>query len=614
MASLRGYARTLSVLKKVDIGAVVGILEQALQEPDEEFRHRTAAFLADIEQEGVERLLVRRFTEIGPEAQARLLRRPAAVLRAAERLAVLDDGTTRANVVEALTALEDRRSVPILLRYLDDPSVPVRTRARSLLRILAHRYGRQLIDSGPRERSYLRTALALVLRGGEVTVEGLRTLLALGRDGFMLLAPVLREPRSDAARRILSFLSNETSRDAVRCLFYLASSAYEPTRQAARAVLKSRREGAFLRAVAEVLVETTESERAPLLVTLRHLAWEELGEKDLNSLDFPAQRLILEIARSYSGPAKKRVEKIVPFLRSKFTDVRAEALQALRGLPSKLLTPHLEGLLNDPVEAIALRATSMLDPSQSVRTLALLIKQLASPSAHVREEAVRKLSGRTFYLLYARWNDLRPEIRPKVVAALARVDRHFMEQLRTELEHGDIERVRRALAVARELPDKHSLRSTALGLSLFPDPFVRATAARLLGELADAKAREALGRLLEDRDPRVVANALEALAEAAGKAAAGRLVRFLEHPNNRVQSTAAVALYRLGHRGVEPCLRRLLSSADPRMQASGRWALRTIKRLKEEAAGAPRPPIEPVNWESNRVRTPAVSKEKAHAS
>jgi len=243
----RGYELTLAVLKRNDVGALVGLLSQALNEPEEEFRHRTAAFLARLEEPAVERLLVRRFESIGPAAREILLRRPEAVLKAAERLSrVGGDGTIRTNVIEALAALEDRRSIPIMLRYLDDPAAPVRNRARSLLQILARRFGTQLAEEGGRDRAYLRTALSLALRGGEVNEETLRTLLSLGKEGFMLLPPLLREPESESARKVAAFLDREGGREVVACLFYLAASGYESIRRLARSILKRRNDGGFL--------------------------------------------------------------------------------------------------------------------------------------------------------------------------------------------------------------------------------------------------------------------------------------------------------------------------------------------------------------------------------
>ena len=220
-----GYERTLSVLKEADQGALVGLLNQALNEPDARFRGRTAAFLAQAATDGIDRLLVRRFNDLGDEARQLLLKQPEVVLRAARRLGAVDDGQIRANVVEALAALADRRSIPLMLRYVDDPSASVRDRARSLLHVLSRRYGTQLIAEGGKDRAYLRTAMGLVLRGGDVTREGLRTLLALGVDGYMLLLPFLRVGEGECYEKIVEHLKEETDRSVVECLFFLATSS-----------------------------------------------------------------------------------------------------------------------------------------------------------------------------------------------------------------------------------------------------------------------------------------------------------------------------------------------------------------------------------------------------
>ena len=608
----RGYELTLAVLKRNDVGALVGLLAQALNEPEEEFRYRTAAFLARLDDPAVDRLLVRRFGSIGPAAREVLLSRPEGVLNAAERLSrVGGDGTIRTNVIEALAALEDRRSIPIMLRYLDDPAAPVRDRARGLLQILARRFGTELAEEGGRDRAYLRTALSLALRGGNVNEETLRTLLSLGKEGFMLLLPLLRERASESAEKIVAFLEKEGGREVVACLFYLAASGYEGIRRLARKILKQRNDGEFLIAASHVIAELTDQEKAPLLVTLRYLRWEDFKPEDLNRLEEPIQRAALETARSFGGAMAQRVLKLVPFLKSRYVDIRAEALHALSEMPSRLIFPHLEPLLSDPAEVIALRATSLLDVQEDRRALVLLVRQLAHPCEHVREEAARKLSGRTFPFLAGRWEELPAERRSRITRVLARVDRHFLDQLRQELERGDPVRTQRALAMARETDRLEPLKRTLAGLTMFPDPRVRATAAALLGEVARGVERRWLERLLSDKDPRVVSNAIEALAQSGDRNLIGRLRPYLKHPNNRVRATAAVSLRVLGCTEVYETVRNMLSDRDPRFRRSGAWAARRFKEFVFKARpSVSEGEVEEIKWDRAEAGFGARSREE----
>ncbi len=597
MLQKHGYDLTLSVLESADHGALVGVMHQALNEPDRLVRDRTAARLARIENEAVERLLVRRFQDVGREARAALLKRPEAILRAAERLSAVGDRQIRANVVEALAALADRRAIPLMLRYLDDPSAPVRARARSLLHLLSRRYGSQVAAEGGTERAYLRTALGLALRSGDVTAEGLGTILALGRDGALLLVPLLRDEASEAAGKIAQFLRQEATREAAACLLFLASSSYEPIRRLARAILKDRRDGPFLVALAEVIAETPQSELASLVVTLRHLPWQVLTPEDVNRLDETCQRAVLEIARSFGGTAVQRVAKLVPFLKSRITAIRAEALHALSDMPVKLIFPHVEPLLNDPAEVIALRVTSLLHIEDNPRVLRLLAGQLGHASDLVREQASRQLSGRTFHILSSEWHELPQEKRARLAAKLARIDRRFMAHLRAELESADTGRIQHALAMARATDDVTSLEPALIDLATFPDAHVRSATAVLLGRIGTRQCRRLLERLLGDRDARVVSNGIEALAGTGDAGFIPRLQLFLEHRHHRVRATAIVSLRQLGYGGIYDPLRAMLRQGDPAAQHSARWAVGMLRTaINRERNAITAPAFEEIDW------------------
>ena len=573
-----GYELTLSVCARADLGALVGLFDRALDGGDDALRAQTAGFLSRCEDAALTRLLVRRFMDLDAESRAALIARPDAVLAAAGALAAVDDSRIRASVVEALAALADRRSIPLMLRYLDDPSAPVRDRARTLLHTISRRYGSQLAESGGKEREYLRTALGLVLRGGDITDEGLHALLALGDDGFHLLLPFLREEDTEGRDKIVGFLRRDTGAPTVRCLFFLAATSMESTRKLGRDILKERTEGPFLCQVARVVAGGTDSALAPLLTTLRHMPWEALTADALACEDAGTQKAVLDLLRGFGGPTSARVEKLVPFLGSRHAEVRAEALQMLGDAPPKAIYPHLAPLFDDPIEVIALRATSLVQVNETPEAVGRLMRQLGHPSLQVREEAARKLSGRHFFLLSRRWEHLTPELRARIVPTLARIDAEFPRQLAAELESGDGMRVLRALAMARALEDIAILAPSLANLTLFPDAYVRATAAGLLGRLPGHAGGSAIELLLGDRDPRVLSNCVASLARIGDAGAVPRIVPLLAHWHHRVRATAAVALWRLGYTDVIASLRGMLAHTDGRMQRSARWAVAALRK------------------------------------
>ncbi len=581
-----GYELTLDVLGKSDVNALVGVVDQALQEPDEKFRRRTAEFLAKIPDAGVTRLLLRRFHDIGTTAQGALVASPDTLLEAASQLSAVDDTHVRANVVEALAALGDARAVPLMLKYVDDPAAPVRDRARALLHTVSRRQQGAPTAAGTKARTYVRTALNLVLRGREITDEGLTTIVSLGDEGFQLLVPFLSEKGADGADKIIDFLTRAPGIDVVRCLFYLAAVRPEHPRRVARDILKSRPEGAFLLDVARVVAEKGVTALGPLAATLRHLHWQVLTREDLAQLEVEAQRAVLELVRGSIGSTSERVERLVPLLASPSSDIRAETLQSLAELPTKRIFAHVVPLLADPVDVIALKATALIDVHEHFEAFGLLLKQLGHRCEHVREEAAKKLSGRTFFLLSRKWEGLGPEHKRRAARALMRIDPQFRRQLEAEVDSGDGIRVLRALGMIRQVEDLAPFAAMLANLTLFPDPFVRATGARLVGRLSGREAVRTCELLLGDQDPRVLANSIESLSAAGGPSAAPLLRVFLEHWHPRVRATAIVELWRLGFTDVAGSLREMLGHKDKRARASGRWAVEKLRALIGTPASA----------------------------
>ena len=98
--------------------------------------------------------------------------------------------------------------------------------------------------------------------------------------------------------------------------------------------------------------------------------------------------------------------------------------------------------------------------------------------------------------------------------------------------------------VGLEVPDAVELSQNALADT---DGFVRATAAKLLGDTKDPLHVDLLAeRLGEDSDPIVRQRAAEALADVGGAEAAAALTRGVEDPVDRVRLAAVEGLTDLG--------------------------------------------------------------------
>jgi HEAT repeat protein len=133
--------------------------------------------------------------------------------------------------------------------------------------------------------------------------------------------------------------------------------------------------------------------------------------------------------------------------------------------------------------------------------------------------------------------------------------------------------------VTLEVPD--SARLARAGLE-DADAFVRATAAKLLGDVGDrAQVEPLVSRLLEDPDPIVRQRAAESLGRLGGEAAASGLARGLEDPVGSVRLAAVRGVRALDPGMALPALARLLLEdpdwevrvQDPTMPCAGRRSI-----------------------------------------
>jgi len=588
-----GFESTLQIVldaKEPDL--LVGLLEGALDE--ERLRKRTLDVLLQVGGGAAHRLMLRKFHLLDAEDRALVRIRAESLLDAAEDLARSDDREIRSNVVAALGALGSFHTLPLLLLFLDDPAPPVREQAGEIFDALCRRF----VEEGCEQRSELdcirkglRLGLHRSLAGPYIpqrlppSRDAVRALIALGPDGHSILCGILRDAPEAVCDAIQEILFDLTDSGAIEGLIAMLGSSCERARGIARRIFRERRDAFFVSAILDRLSDPRDQELLLSLGIIRTICWEHLPPEVIARTDEVIQERLLRLLEGYRGPAHAKARKLASFLRSQSPWIQQHALMLLRDFPLATYIEELRPLLESPVEAVALAATEVLQPTLGRDICRVLILQLRSPFESVRRTALDRLAGRGVELALRTFDALEDGTRHSILRILARVDREFFPCIQAELRSGDAERIVRGLKILSAVDGESTLRDAIIDLTVDGNSRVRATVARSLARLADDRARGFLLRFLRDPDPRVIANAIEGIADAGYAGDRPHLLPFIDHANNRVRANTIEGLWRLGDRSHLGSLEAMLRDPDPRMRASGRWAANRIGHVAA-AAGA----------------------------
>lgn len=215
-----------------------------------------------------------------------------------------------------------------------------------------------------------------------------------------------------------------------------------------------------------------------------------------------ALHVIEELAEDPAATAR-------PFLRDPEPGPRRAALDAVcKGDPADWIG-DARAMLDDPEGSIATAALRKLDDAKLL-TIADLLPRLHDPRDGVAEDAAYRFAGlahrgiapdqaATFTAAaIALLDHLRPRVSMYGLGVLAHVDAPELVERLWALARGDEAILRFGACRALLRQDRAAGLAALVELTRHADPFVRQDAARMLGELGDARVKPALERLLDD--------------------------------------------------------------------------------------------------------------------
>lgn len=350
------------------------------------------------------------------------------------------------------------------------------------------------------------------------------------------------------------------------------SSSSAATRDGAREALRRARDPEFLAACSRWLDEDPPPV-GRLLAHLSRLPWWRIDSGAIASLTRKSQEQILEwIAASPSVPGEKaaRLFRLLPHLDA---EIRNAPEGPIAGLEPDLILAQCRQNLASPEAALRIIAFSLLPVERLGDILDLVIAGLSDPVQEVRQAACERLQGHGFNLWVEHAEGRSEPVLGEAIEVLSRFDRLLEGEIDSALESSDRRLRMRAIHGLRLLGHSANHEPRLQRLAQEQDPFVRATAARALGQVGGGHAMATLRTMLEDGDTRVVANAAQALDEIGDPLAKPWLEGISSHSNPRIQAHALLGLCRLGDPQAESRLEEMTWDDEETRRSSGSWAL-----------------------------------------
>lgn len=264
------------------------------------------------------------------------------------------------------------------------------------------------------------------------------------------------------------------------------------------------------------------------------------------------------------------VPAFVELLRDKDQDVRMTAAICLGKIGSMKATPALIKSTRD-IAAVRRVAISSLCTICDPRATDIFIEVLSNPDddGEVRARAARSLSvvggEKAIKALVAALTDFDLKVRTSVISSLQRVGAPAVGPVVAAMS-GPRD-LRRAAAAVLEKIDSPEAAKVLLVLASDPDPVIRLSAAKGLGEQTATLELEPLVKLLGDPDGRVAEAAVDSLAYIGDKAIPKLVSVLSSNASDVVKYRACRALAVIGTNAT-PALLKVLASGG----ASSKWA------------------------------------------
>lgn len=515
-----GVATTFELLGATANESATRVLVAALDSPEAALRDRARDGLLARRRVAGQLELLRRWHAFSPAWQATILEQPRRIAAGIREAALADDRQTCVNACDAAIRMREYDLVPTLLSITEDAENPHQELAAQTLLRLA-----QMLDEeckGSPDRSRRRDPQMVVkhvLASLDLSVQRfdrhhradvLETFLILTDRDHPTLRRLLANPLDKAYRPISEILAHSPRESILRLIVSLLDDPDPPT--PAITTASRRADLPFLRRLlTKIGSEPTPRIRASLK-RISVIGWVGRCEELLSKLNESQQHSVVQMV-VHSGMKRDDAFSVLRHVLEQGAPAgRRAAVRALVDHQGADANQLVLNAINDPdpgVQALALR---QIRERGIPHAISRLVERLESPDEEVRQAVRESLADFDFPKYLANFDLLDDDLRKTTGALVRKVDPRVATLLGEELASPSRVRRLRALAVAPTIGVVQELEESLLEILHDTDHFLRAEAARALGQCATITSREALANALNDRNSFVQETAKESLA------------------------------------------------------------------------------------------------------
>lgn len=523
--------------------------------------------------------LIRRFDQLAPDIQDRLLANPRELFGPLSDTMEHADGNARTNVIDIVRKAADPRMVFLLTEALSDGRNEVRQLAAESLLESVRRHlsarGEAHADAPNLDPQQLRRAIDFALKHYRAHRQGAVLLAALifERQQDSLLWPHFQNPHDDLTRAAGNLLRQLPDPDLAAAVFLALAS---PLRAAALSGLSA--------AVAPHVVSRIASESFRLLDPALAAGAENLAHVRMLAT-IPAQPPwdgdswigYFRLVQHLPLPPHEKLAWYLALLNTLQHAAgamggRALLAQAIGGIYSPDAVAALVQLTADPAEPVARIAVRALISRRQADWRSHLNKIAQSPHESVRRMIAHAITPGQFDRLWTQYQKLPPAVAVNTTREMARED-DFAGQLTEKLASQDPTEVSKALRMLLGVPNLAAYRDQIIALCANPESRIVASAVRLLGRLEDPGLRDLLEAAARHRDPRVRANAIEAMEQLHVAHRSQQVLALMNSRHNRERANAIKAISQFDFATARECLLRMLNDPSPSHRVSAMWVI-----------------------------------------